>query len=106
VESLQVLPLVLSLILRHGLTNENFSESLDFWTFSRVRYSRNNKTRRAANWNCYRPHAGGGGQDTTQLGPLDRTNLNHWTTPVRFTQRGTQMSVFPPTSENIIVRTL
>jgi hypothetical protein len=27
-----------------------------------------------------------GGKTLTQLGPLDRANLNHWTTPVRFTQ--------------------
>jgi hypothetical protein len=28
-----------------------------------------------------------GGEDTySQLGPLDRANLNHWTTPVRVTQ--------------------
>jgi hypothetical protein len=30
---------------------------------------------------------GGGGEKTpTQLFPLERAHLNHWTTPVRFTQ--------------------
>jgi hypothetical protein len=28
----------------------------------------------------------GRGKTPTHLGPLDRANLNHWTTPVRFTQ--------------------
>jgi hypothetical protein len=28
----------------------------------------------------------GGGKTPTQLGPLDRANLNYWSTPVRFSQ--------------------
>jgi hypothetical protein len=32
------------------------------------------------------PYSDEGGKTPTQLGPLERANLNHWTTPVRFTQ--------------------
>jgi hypothetical protein len=32
------------------------------------------------------PSSGVGGKTPTQLGPLDRDSLNHWTTPVIFTQ--------------------
>jgi hypothetical protein len=33
------------------------------------------------------PSSGEGGEKTpTQLGPLERANLNHWTAPVRVTQ--------------------
>jgi hypothetical protein len=30
------------------------------------------------------PSSGEGGKTPTQLGPLERANLNHWTTPVIF----------------------
>jgi hypothetical protein len=32
------------------------------------------------------PSSGEWEETSTQLGPLERANLNHWTTPVRFTQ--------------------
>jgi hypothetical protein len=60
------------------------TELLGFWTFSIVRYSRDNKTRCFGNWICFRPQVRG--KTPTQLGPLERANLNHWTTPVRYTQ--------------------
>jgi hypothetical protein len=31
------------------------------------------------------------GKDTYLVGPLERANLNHWTTPVRFTQLETRL---------------
>jgi hypothetical protein len=34
------------------------------------------KTQRFGNWICFRPQVR---EDTTQLGPLERANLNHWT---------------------------
>jgi hypothetical protein len=34
------------------------------------------------------------GMTPTQLGPLERANLNHWTIPVRFTQHGVAMGSF------------
>jgi hypothetical protein len=53
---------------------------MGFLDFSIVRYSRDYKTRRFGNWICFRPQVkGGGGEKTpTQLGPLERANLNHW----------------------------
>jgi hypothetical protein len=35
-------------------------ESLGFWTFSIVLYSREQKTRRFGNWICFRPQVKGG----------------------------------------------
>jgi hypothetical protein len=32
------------------------------------------------------PSSGEGGEAPTLLDPLERSNLNHWTTPVRFTK--------------------
>jgi hypothetical protein len=52
------------------------SELLGFWTFSIVQYSRNYKTRRFGNWICFWPQVWVEGR-TTQLGLLDRANLNH-----------------------------
>jgi hypothetical protein len=59
------------------------SELLGFWTFSIVQYSREQKTRRFGNSICFHPQVKG---EDTQLGPLEGTNLNRGTTPVRFTQ--------------------
>jgi hypothetical protein len=36
------------------------------------------KTRRFGNWICFRPQVKVGEKTPTQLGPLDRFNLNHW----------------------------
>jgi hypothetical protein len=36
---------------------------------------------------------GGEGKTPTQLGPLGRVNLNHWATPVRFTQLFNHMRI-------------
>jgi hypothetical protein len=40
-------------------------------------------TRRFGNWICFRPLVKGGKKTPTQLDPLERANLNHWTTAVR-----------------------
>jgi hypothetical protein len=53
-----------------------FIELLGFWTFSIVRFSRELKTRRFGNWMCFRPQVKGE-KTPTQLGPLERDNLNH-----------------------------
>jgi hypothetical protein len=54
-----------------------WSELLDFWTLSIVRYSRNQKAQRFGNWICFHPQVGG--ETPTLLGPLERANLNHCT---------------------------
>jgi hypothetical protein len=36
------------------------------------------KTRRFGNWICFRPQVKVGEKTPTQLGPLERANLNHW----------------------------
>jgi hypothetical protein len=59
-------------------------ELLGFWTLPIVRYSRNYKTQRFGNW-MFPSSREGEGKTPTQLGPLERANLYHWTTPVRFT---------------------
>jgi hypothetical protein len=48
-----------------------------FWTFSIVRYSK--KTRRFGNWICFRPQVKVGEKTPSQLGSLERADLNHWT---------------------------
>jgi hypothetical protein len=37
-------------------------------------------TRRFGNWICFRPQVKGGKKTSTQLGPSERANLNHWNT--------------------------
>jgi hypothetical protein len=37
------------------------------------------KTRRFGNWICFRPQMKAGEKTPTQLGPLERANLNQWT---------------------------
>jgi hypothetical protein len=55
-----------------------FSGLLGFWILSIVRYSKKQKNTRFGNWICFRPQVRG--QETpTQLGPLERASLNHWT---------------------------
>jgi hypothetical protein len=61
------------------------TELLGFWNFFHRPDSREYETRRFGNWICFRPQVKGE-KIPTQLGPLERTSLNHWTTPVRFTQ--------------------
>jgi hypothetical protein len=53
-----------------------------FWTFSIVRYSRKQETRRFGNSICFRPQVRG--KTPTKLGPLERANHNYWKTPVRW----------------------
>jgi hypothetical protein len=36
------------------------------------------ETRRFRNWICFRPQVNGGEETPTQLDPLERANLNHW----------------------------
>jgi hypothetical protein len=63
------------------------TQLLGFWTFSIVWYSRNIKDTTFPKLDLFPSSGGGGGGETpTPLGPLKRANLNHWTTPVRFTQ--------------------
>jgi hypothetical protein len=50
---------------------------MGFWTLSIVLYSRKQKIRRFGNWICFCPQVRG--KTPTQLGPLERANLNHWT---------------------------
>jgi hypothetical protein len=45
------------------------ADLLGFWTFSIVRYSRKQKTRRFGNWICFRPQVKGR-EDTHSVGPL------------------------------------
>jgi hypothetical protein len=45
--------------------------------FSIVLYLK--KTRCFGNWICFRPQMKVGEKTPTQLGPLERANLNHWT---------------------------
>jgi hypothetical protein len=56
----------------------------DHWVFGLYPSSGILKKRRThpfGNWICFRPQVRG--QETsTQLGPLERANLNHWPTPV------------------------
>jgi hypothetical protein len=54
----------------------------NFLDFSIILYSQ--KKRRFGNWICFRPQGKVGEKTPTQLGPLDRANLNHWTGPVVF----------------------
>jgi hypothetical protein len=49
----------------------NTQELVSFWTFSIVRYSRNQKTKRFGDWICFRPQERG--KTPTQLCPLKRT---------------------------------
>jgi hypothetical protein len=42
---------------------------------------KNLRTQRFGNWICFRPQVGG--KTPSQLGTLERANLNHWTTQVR-----------------------
>jgi hypothetical protein len=51
------------------------TELLGFWTFSIVRYSKDQETRRFGNRICFRLQVKG---EDTQLGPLERANLDHW----------------------------
>jgi hypothetical protein len=53
----------------------------DYWVFGLCPSSgilKNRRTQHFGNWICFRPQVRG--QETpTQLGPLGRTRLNHWT---------------------------
>jgi hypothetical protein len=55
----------------------------DYWVFGLCPSSgilKNRRTQRFGSWICFRPQVRG--QETpTQLGPLERASLNHWTTP-------------------------
>jgi hypothetical protein len=62
-------PLTLSWLLSYCTEFTEF-----FWTFSIVLYSK--KTRRFGNWICFRPQVNVGEKTPTQLGPLERANLN------------------------------
>jgi hypothetical protein len=42
------------------------------------------KTRRFGNWICFCPQVKVGEKTPTQLGPLERVNLNHWTNTGRW----------------------
>jgi hypothetical protein len=76
------LPLLHVFTLTRALRNTYSFESVIFLSellrsssLSIVRYSRNYKTWRFGKWICFRPKVWG--EDTYQLGSLDRANLNH-----------------------------
>jgi hypothetical protein len=50
---------------------------MGFWTLSHHPVFEG--TRRFGNWICFLPQVKGGKKTPTQLGPLERPNLNHWT---------------------------
>jgi hypothetical protein len=55
------------------------SELLSFWTLSIVQYSK--KLENTTFWKLdLFPSSGRGGRTPSQLGPLERANLNHWNT--------------------------
>jgi hypothetical protein len=58
--------------------------TLNFWVsglYPSSGISRN--TLRFGNWICFRPQVKKVGRVPAQLGPLERANLNHWTTAVK-----------------------
>jgi hypothetical protein len=59
-------------------TNQNY------WVFGLCSSSGIQETRkqRFGNWICFRPQVGR--ETPTLLGAIEKANLNHWTTPVRF----------------------
>jgi hypothetical protein len=68
---------------RHGhyavwVDSKCFTEFTEFfWTFYKVLYFK--KTQRFGNWICFRPQMKVREKTPTQLGSLERANLNHWT---------------------------
>jgi hypothetical protein len=56
------------------------TELLGSWTLSIVRYSRNQKTQCFGSWILFRPQVKD--DDTYSVGPLERANLNHWSSEV------------------------
>jgi hypothetical protein len=58
------------------------------WVFGLFRSSGilENRNRTFRKLDLFRSLGEGEGKTPTQLGPLERANLNHWTTPLRFTQ--------------------
>jgi hypothetical protein len=59
----------------------------NYWVFGLFRLSGIRETRKQdfRKLDLF-PSSGVGGKTPNQLGPLDRANLNHWTTPVIFTK--------------------
>jgi hypothetical protein len=55
------------------------SELLSFWTLSMVHYSKKLENTTFRKLNLF-PSSGRGGGAPSQLGRLERANLNHWTT--------------------------
>jgi hypothetical protein len=62
-----------------------FSEFLSFWTLSIVQYSKKFENTTFRKLDLF-PSSGQGGKTPSQLGPLERANLNHWTTQVKNTK--------------------
>jgi hypothetical protein len=57
-----------------------YLEPIVFWTLSIVQIKyKNIKSRLFGSWFFFRLQVKGG-ETPTQMGPLDRANLNHWTT--------------------------
>jgi hypothetical protein len=48
-----------------------------------IRYSKNYKTQRFVNWNCFHPQVTE--VTRTLLGSLEKANFNQWITHIRFT---------------------
>jgi hypothetical protein len=58
----------------------------NYWVFGLFLSSGILETRKhdVSETGCFRPQIKGGNKTPTQLGPLERVNLNHWRAPVRF----------------------
>jgi hypothetical protein len=65
------------LILKGSDDGVKHTGLLSFLDFSIVLYSRDYKTRRFGNWICFHPQVKRR-RTPTQLGPIERANLNHW----------------------------
>jgi hypothetical protein len=66
--------------------------TLGFWTVSFDRNSKYRRKQRFGNWLF--PFSGEVGKTPTLLGPLERANLNHWTTHIRVILRPTVSLIF------------
>jgi hypothetical protein len=77
----------------------------NYWVFGLFTLSSILETRKDDVWETgYISIYRWGGKTPTQLGPLERANLNHWTTPVRITQHSMAMGSFQsPIVSNILM---
>jgi hypothetical protein len=69
-------------IIRHLITGKRYPELLLFGMCPSSCNQKNYKTQGFGNWISFRPNVKE--ETTTLLGPLERANVNHWPTYVRF----------------------